>query len=88
MVASSTSRCRTSPNACSPASPDLARFHPCDAPAAYGARPVGALIGAVGGGLYGAPTCLVVAALGFLVQAVVIVASPVLRLARQPEMVG
>ena len=55
---------------------------------AYGARPVGALIGAVVGGLYGAPTCLVVAALGFLVQAVVIVASPVLRLARQPEMVG
>jgi len=54
----------------------------------YGARPVGALIGAVVGGLYGAPTCLVVAALGFLVQAVVIVASPVLRLARQPEMVG
>ena len=55
---------------------------------AYGARPVGALIGAVVGGLYGAPTCLVVAALGFLVQAVVIMASPVLRLARQPEMVG
>ncbi len=55
---------------------------------AYGARPVGALIGAVVGGLYGAETCLVVAALGFLVQAVVIVASPVLRLARQPEMVG
>jgi predicted MFS family arabinose efflux permease len=55
---------------------------------AYGARPVGALIGAVVGGLYGAPTCLVVAALGFLVQAVVIVASPVLQLARQPEMVG
>ena len=55
---------------------------------AYGARPVGALIGAVVGGLYGAQTCLVVAALGFLVQAVVIVASPVLRLTRQPEMVG
>jgi len=55
---------------------------------AYGARPVGALIGAVVGGLYGAETCLLVAALGFLVQAVVIVASPVLRLARQPEMVG
>jgi predicted MFS family arabinose efflux permease len=54
----------------------------------YGARPVGALIGAVVGGLYGAETCLLVAALGFLVQAVVIVASPVLRLARQPEMVG
>jgi predicted MFS family arabinose efflux permease len=54
---------------------------------AYGARPVGALIGAVVGGAYGAPTCLVVAAVGFLVQAVVIVASPVLGLARQPEMV-
>ncbi len=54
---------------------------------AWGARPVGALIGAVVGEAYGAPTCLVVAALGFLVQAVVIVASPVLRLARQPEMV-
>jgi len=49
---------------------------------------VGALIGAVVGGLYGAQTCLVVAALGFLVQAVVIVASPVLGLTRQPEMVG
>jgi predicted MFS family arabinose efflux permease len=54
---------------------------------AWGARPVGALIGAVVGGAYGAPICLVVAALGFLVQAVVIVASPVLRLTRQPEMV-
>ena len=50
--------------------------------------PVGALIGALVGALYGAETCLLVAALGFLVQAVVIVASPVLRLARQPEMVG
>jgi predicted MFS family arabinose efflux permease len=51
----------------------------------YGARPLGALIGAVVGGLYGAETCLVVAAIGFLIQAVVIVASPVLRLDRQPE---
>jgi hypothetical protein len=54
---------------------------------AWGARPVGALIGAVVGGAYGAPACLMLAALGFLVQAVVIVASPVMRLARQPEMV-
>jgi predicted MFS family arabinose efflux permease len=52
---------------------------------AYGARPVGAAIGAFVGGLYGAETCLVVAALGFLVQALVILTSPVLRLARQPE---
>ena len=54
----------------------------------YGARPLGALIGAAVGGLYGAETCLLVAALGFLVQAVVIIASPVRRLAQQPEMVA
>ena len=51
---------------------------------AYGARPIGAAIGAVVGGLYGAEACLVVAALGFLIQAVTILASPVVRLARQP----
>ena len=55
---------------------------------AYGARPLGAAIGAVVGSVYGAETCLVIAALGFLLQAAVIVTSPVLRLARQPEMVG
>lgn len=38
------------------------------------------------GGLYGAETALVVAAAGFLVQAMVILVSPVLRLARQPLM--
>jgi predicted MFS family arabinose efflux permease len=54
----------------------------------YGARPIGALIGAVVGGVYGTEACLVVAAIGFLIQAVVIVVSPVLRLDRQPEMVG
>lgn len=47
---------------------------------AYGARPLGAAIGALVGALYDAPTCLVVAALGFLIQAVVILASPVPRL--------
>jgi predicted MFS family arabinose efflux permease len=52
----------------------------------YGARPLGAALGALVGVLYGAEMCLVVAALGFLVQAVVIVASPVRRLAHQPEM--
>ena len=50
-----------------------------------GSRPVGALIGAFVGGFYGAETCLVVAAIGFLIQALIILASPVLRLARQPE---
>jgi predicted MFS family arabinose efflux permease len=52
---------------------------------AYGARPIGAALGALVGGLYGAEACLVVAAIGFGVQALVIVASPVLRLERQPE---
>ena len=55
---------------------------------AYGSRPVGAAIGAFVGGVYGAETCLVVAAVGFLVQALVIVTSPVLRLVRQPAMAG
>ena len=56
--------------------------------AAYGARPVGAAVGAPVGGLYGAETALVVATLGFLLQALLIVWSPVPRLDRQPEMVA
>lgn len=55
---------------------------------AYGARPLGAALGALVGGVYGAETCLVAAAFGFFVQAAVILASPVLRLKRQPEMAG
>jgi predicted MFS family arabinose efflux permease len=51
---------------------------------AYGARPIGAAIGAVVGGFYGAEACLVVAAFGFLIQAATILASPVARLARLP----
>jgi predicted MFS family arabinose efflux permease len=54
--------------------------------AAQGARPVGAALGALVGGLYGAELCLALAAVIFLVQAVVILASPVLQLVRQPEM--
>jgi predicted MFS family arabinose efflux permease len=53
---------------------------------AAGSRPVGAALGAVVGGAYGAEACLVVACMGFIVQAVVILASPVPRLARQPDM--
>src|SRR5919202_1621144 len=52
----------------------------------YGARPVGALIGALIGGLFGTEACLVAAVFGFAVQAVVILTSPVVRLARQPAM--
>lgn len=54
----------------------------------YGARPLGSGIGAVVGGLYGAETCLYVALALFGVQAVVILLSPAVSLARQPEMVA
>lgn len=55
---------------------------------AQGARPLGAALGALIGSLYGAEACLLVAAGGFLLQALVIAASPAVRLARQPEMVA
>ena len=51
---------------------------------ATGARPIGAALGALLGASYGVETCLIVAAVGFFVQAVLIVASPVPALARQP----
>ena len=51
---------------------------------ATGARPIGAALGGLLGASYGVETCLVVAAVGFFVQAVLIVASPVPALARQP----
>jgi predicted MFS family arabinose efflux permease len=51
---------------------------------AYSARPVGAGLGALIGGLFGAEACLIVAAVGFLAQAVVILLSPVIRLKDQP----
>ena len=54
---------------------------------AYGARPIGAGIGAVVGGTYGAEACLYVASLGFFAQMVVIWLSPAVGLLRQPEMV-
>ena len=48
---------------------------------AYGARPLGAAIGALIGGVFGAEACLIVAAAGFLLQAGIILWSPVPRLA-------
>jgi predicted MFS family arabinose efflux permease len=54
----------------------------------YGARPVGAALGALVGGLYGAEACLYLAVAIFGVQALVILMSPAVSLARQPEMVG
>ena len=53
----------------------------------YGARPLGALLGAVVGGLYGAETCLYLSAAIFGAQALVILLSPAVNLARQPDMV-
>jgi predicted MFS family arabinose efflux permease len=51
---------------------------------AYGARPLGAGTGALIGGLFGAEVCLIVAAGGFLLQAGVILWSPVPRLTDVP----
>ena len=54
----------------------------------YGARPVGAALGALVGGLYSAEACLYLAVAIFGAQALVILLSPAVSLARQPEMVG
>ena len=51
---------------------------------AYGARPIGAAIGAIIGGIYSAQACLIVAVLAFVVQAAVILLSRVPRLVEQP----
>jgi hypothetical protein len=54
----------------------------------YGARPLGSLLAAIVGGFYGAEACLYLATTIFAVQALVILASPAVSLARQPDMVG
>jgi predicted MFS family arabinose efflux permease len=51
---------------------------------AYGSRPLGAFLGAAVGGLAGAEHCLLVATIGFALQAAVILASPAVRLTGQP----
>jgi predicted MFS family arabinose efflux permease len=53
----------------------------------YGARPVGAALGAVVGGLYSAEWCLYLAVSIFGAQALIILLSPAVSLRRQPEMV-
>jgi predicted MFS family arabinose efflux permease len=53
----------------------------------YGARPVGAAIGAIVGGFYGAEACLYLAVAIFAAQALVILLSPAVALTRQPEMI-
>src|SRR5580700_11522324 len=54
----------------------------------YGARPVGAALGAIIGGFYGAEACLYLAVVIFATQALVILMSPAVSLARQPDMIG
>jgi predicted MFS family arabinose efflux permease len=54
----------------------------------YGARPIGAALGALVGGLYGAEACLYLAVAIFAAQALVILLSPAVSLTRQPEMVS
>jgi predicted MFS family arabinose efflux permease len=54
----------------------------------YGARPVGAALGALIGGFYGAEACLYLAVAIFAAQALVILMSPAVSLARQPAMVA
>jgi predicted MFS family arabinose efflux permease len=54
----------------------------------YGARPIGSALGAIVGGFYGAEACLYLAVVIFGAQALVILMSPAVSLARQPEMVG
>jgi predicted MFS family arabinose efflux permease len=63
----------------------LGRVSAITTTATYGSRPLGAAIGALVGSLAGAEACLAIALLGFLVQAGVILTSPVPRLARLPE---
>ena len=53
--------------------------------ATFGARPLGAAIGAIVATRYGVAACLMIAAAGFLIQFVVIAASPVPRLRTLPE---
>lgn len=53
--------------------------------ATFGARPIGAALGALIGTTYSIRACLVVAAVGFLAQFVVITVSPVSRLSELPR---
>jgi predicted MFS family arabinose efflux permease len=53
---------------------------------AYGARPLGAAIGALVGSSYGAEACFYLAVAGFGAQALVILLSPAVKLIRQPDM--
>jgi hypothetical protein len=55
----------------------LGRVSAINTTATYGSRPLGAALGALIGAVYGAESCLLAATLGFLMQALVILTSPV-----------
>ncbi|SDG69523.1 MFS transporter [Paraburkholderia phenazinium] len=63
----------------------IGRVSAINGTATYGARPLGALLGAGISGHWGVDVCLVAAAGAFLVQALVIVGSPAARLEGVPE---
>jgi predicted MFS family arabinose efflux permease len=62
----------------------MGRVSAINSTATYGARPVGALLGAVVSGHWGMEACLGLAAVAFFVQAVIIVGSPAARLEGVP----
>ncbi|MFM0551732.1 MFS transporter [Paraburkholderia sediminicola] len=63
----------------------MGRVSALNSTATYGARPLGALLGAAISARWGMDACLVAAAAAFLVQALIIVMSPAARLDRIPE---
>ncbi|MFM0671460.1 MFS transporter [Paraburkholderia sediminicola] len=63
----------------------MGRVSALNSTATYGARPLGALLGAAISARWGMDACLVAAAAAFLVQALIIVISPAARLDRIPE---
>jgi len=78
-IATTTLRQAVTPNAM------LGRVSAVIQTATFGARPVGALIGALLAGRHGAPACLWAMAAGFALQFALLALSPVRRLAAQPE---
>lgn len=81
-IATTTLRQAVTPNAL------LGRVSAVIVTATFGARPVGALIGATLAARLGMEACLWLSSVGFAAQFVVLLASPVARLSRQPETVA
>jgi predicted MFS family arabinose efflux permease len=63
----------------------MGRVSALNSTATYGARPLGALLGAAISARWNMDACLVAAAVAFLVQALIIMMSPAARLAAIPE---